>query len=238
KTLEALSWCNEIVVVDSGSTDGTQEICRKLGCKMVDQPFLGYGLQKQKGIENATHDWVLSVDADEVVTRELREEILKYFSSPLNVSGFYIPITMVFMGKQFKHGAESGKLHLRLFNRSKGGFTNATVHEQVKIDAHVGTLKNAILHYSYRSVEHYFEKFNQYTSNGAKELFLRGKRKNIFATSMRIPFTFIKIYFFQGCILNGFPGFVWSVFSAYYPFVKYVKLHALHKAKQNYSFNN
>lgn len=227
KTLQALSWCNEIIVVDSWSTDNTVSICRERGCKIFHQKFLGYGPQKNFGIEQASNDWILSIDADEIVTQDLRDEILNHFTKEVNAAGFNIPRTMVFMGKQFKYGAESSKLHLRLFDKKQGRFSNAQVHEKVMIEGNVVSLKSPLLHYSYKDIFHYFQKFNLYTSKGAEQLFERGKKKGIISTVFRFPFTFIKIYFFQGCILNGFPGFVWSLFSAMSPVVKYVKLHEL-----------
>lgn len=226
-TLESIKWCDEIVIVDSCSTDKTVDICNEYSnCKVYSQPFLGYGLQKEFAVEKASNNWVLSIDADEVVTEALRNEIESILSMPLISSpGFYVPITLIFMGKIFRYGAENKCMHLRFFDKSKGNFNTQNVHEAVQIEGITSNLKNEILHNSYNDIHHYLMKLNDYTSIYANDAQKRGKRVSKFVSVFRFIFEFIRQYFIKWNFLNGYAGFVWSTFSAYYVFVKLTKLY-------------
>ena len=224
-TLRALDFCDEIVVVDSGSTDATVSICKQCNCRVFTRTFDGYGTQKEFAVSKATNDWVLAVDADEVVSDALKQEIKSVFATrPGNVMGFYIPISLVFLGRILRFGGEYKKPHLRLFNRTAGTFTGDKVHEHAEIQGKKARLKNHILHYSYDGIRDYLIKFNDYTSRAAEGLFQEGRsfaKLNVF---VRFPLTFLKIYFVKGCILDGYQGFVWALFSSLYHVVKFAKL--------------
>jgi len=228
RTLRSLDFCDEIVAVDSGSSDDTVSICEKKGCKTHFRKFDGYGPQKRFAVELAVNDWVLAVDADEVVTPELRKELLALFSggNP-EVQGFYLPISLVFLGRVIRFGGEFKKPHLRLFNKKFGNFNANAVHEGVKLSGATAVCKNHIVHYSYRSIHHYFEKFNAYTTVTAKSLHAKNRKGAAIHSILRLPVTFIKIYVLKGCFLDGYPGFVWSLFSSMYPAVKFIKLYEL-----------
>lgn len=229
RTLESLAWCDEIVIVDSGSNDDTVALCEARGCRVVYHPFSGFGEQKQFAVRLAAHQWVLSVDADEVISAELKNEIIEIFDQgEIACAGFYLPRTLVFMGRVFRYGNENKHAFLRLFNREYGGFTNAQIHEGVKLNGKTMTLRGAMLHYSYRDIGHYFSKFNQYTSMAAKELYAKGKTTSRVMIVLRLPITFFQTYILKANFLNGFPGFVWSLFCGIYPSVKYLKLYELH----------
>lgn len=234
RALRAVKWCDEIVVVDSGSTDNTVDLCKQYGCKVIYNQFEGYGLQKAFAVSLAINDWILSIDADEVVSEELRNEILSIFRSDnIAYSGFYLPITLFFLGRQFRFGSEARNPHLRLFNRKHGNFIPSIVHEKIVVEGKTRLLKHEILHYSYSNIHNYFQKFNEYTTIGAKQLFSINKRTNILLIVLHLPFTFFKYYILRGCILNGIPGFEWSLFSSFYPIVKYFKLLELHNQQRN-----
>ena len=226
-TLESVKWCDEIIVVDSCSTDTTVDICKEYNnCKVYVQPFLGYGLQKRFAVDKASNDWVLSIDADEIVTDALCEEIKSILSSSsISKAGFNVPITLVFLNKTFNYGAENKCLHLRFFNKNEGNFDSQNLHEVVKLRGSISTLKNEILHCSYVDTHHYIQKMNDYTSIYANEAVKKarhvGQQKSVF----RFSFEFIRQYFIKCNFLNGYPGLVWSIFSAYYVFVKLVKLY-------------
>jgi glycosyltransferase involved in cell wall biosynthesis len=227
QTLESVRWCNEIIVVDSCSTDKTLEICKEYdNCKVYVQPFLGYGAQKKFAVEKASFDWILSVDADEVVTDGLRDEIVNVLSLPnIPSAGFNIPITLIFMKKVFKFGCEHKQLHLRLFNKDKGNFNTLKLHESIIVDGIVAKLKNEILHSSYNDIHHYFQKFNLYANIFKDEALVKGKKASKLKTLARFPLEFFKQYILRLNFLNGYPGFVWSLFSAFYVFVKYTSLY-------------
>ena len=226
-TLESIKWCDEIIVVDACSTDKTLDICKEYSnCKVYVRPFSGFGTQKKFAVEKASSDWILSLDADEVVTDALRDEITAILSLPsIAVAGFYVPITLIFMNRIFKYGSENKYPHLRLFNKNKGNFNTLKLHEGVNVEGPVAKLKNEILHYSYSDIHHYFEKFNEYTSIYKNEALKRGEKGGKFKPIFRLPLDFMKQYFIRRNFLNGYPGFVWSVFSTFYVFVKYTKLY-------------
>ena len=233
KTLQAIEWCDEILIIDSGSTDQTLDICRQFQCNIYSHPFEGYGKQKKYAVQLAKNDWILSIDGDEVVSPLLKDEIEELFSNEnVNEQGFFLPITLVFLGKIFGYGNENKTLHLRLFNRKFGNFNESAVHEGIVLEGSTKALKQEILHYSYLNVHHYFEKFNKYTSYFVIDASQKGKRANVFKIIIRLPIDFMKYYLLKKNFLNGYAGFVWSVFSAYYTFVKYVKLIEYQKEKK------
>jgi len=227
RTLGQLWWCNEIIVVDSFSTDNTVEVCRQYGCKVFQKAFEGYGAQKQYAVSLAKNDWVLCIDADEVLTDSLVDEIRKEMVQP-TAQGYLIPMRFVFMGKQFKFGKESWRYFMRLFNKQNGNFNYRKVHEKIELDGNTKKLKNNILHYSYRDVSQYFDKFNRYSSYGAEMSYEKGKKRSLALVVVAIPLNFIKYYFIERNFMNGISGFYWSVFNAFYHFVKYIKLRELY----------
>ncbi|MES2517927.1 MAG: glycosyltransferase family 2 protein [Bacteroidota bacterium] len=233
KVLEAVSWADEIVIVDSGSTDKTIEIATQFGAKIVYKEFEGYGLQKRFAVEQATNDWVLCLDDDEMVTSELREEIFNIPRKNADCHGFFIPISLCFLGRVLRFGGEYKVLRLRLFDRKKGNWDLSKVHEKVIIDGTVCKLNHQILHYSYSSLADYFTKFNRYTSYAAEDLAKAGKQGSMFSVITRFPITFLKIYLLRGAILDGYPGFVWAILSAMYPVVKYAKLREMNSSFAN-----
>jgi glycosyltransferase involved in cell wall biosynthesis len=229
RALRSLDFCDEIVVADSGSTDATIAICEQYHCRMFTKAFDGFGPYKQFAVSQAANDWVLSLDADEVVSDELKREIVSLFSAGQPpVQGYYIPRSLVFFGRLLRFGGEYGKKHLRLFNKNAGAFTAEKVHEKVCVSGKTASLKNQILHYSYDSIRDYFEKFNKYTTAAAQSLFEKKKKVSAFTVIARFPLTFIKIYVIKGCFLDGYAGMVWSLFSSLYPVVKFAKLRELY----------
>lgn len=235
RTLAKLKWCDDIVIVDSGSTDNTSNIAMEHGARFYSHLFEGYGKQKNYGFLLAKHDWILSIDADEVLTDGLIEELHKVTNYSSEISAYRIPIRNVFLEREFKYGKESNFLHLRLFKNGIGSFNEDEVHEKLQVKGQVGSLKNHILHYSYKSVPHYMEKLETYTTRGAYQMYKNGKKRGLLLIYLLAPFYFFKHYVLYGNFLNGKPGFIWSILNAKYHTVKYLKLFQLNQSNQNHS---
>ena len=227
RTLSQLHWCDEVVIVDSYSTDNTLAICKEFGCEIYSRKFEGYGEQKRFAVAQASNDWILCIDADEVLTDKLVGEIADELGSGTSYSGFAIPMNLVFLNKEFRHGRESGRHFVRLFNKLHGGFTEDKVHESIKVEGKVKKLQHTIRHYSHTNLHQCLDKFNRYSSYSAEMAFAKGKRKSVFAVLFGLPFNFVKYYFIERNCLNGLKGFYWAVFSTYYHFSKYIKLREL-----------
>jgi glycosyltransferase involved in cell wall biosynthesis len=231
-TLKSLDWCDEMLVVDSGSTDKTVEICKQYGCLVLYKKFEGYGEQKKYAVHQAQNDWVLVIDADEIVTFQLKTEIQTLLQKEnLEESGFKIPRDMIFMQHKMRFGGLSGEMLLRMFDKKRGNFNANRVHEDVELTGKIGKLKGRILHESYEDIHDYFQRFNHYTTLGAEEALKKGKKKAVWYLYVRFPFSFLQLFIFRGLILDGLPGFLWAMFSAMYPVVKYAKLYEKLKNK-------
>lgn len=227
RTLEQLHWCDEIIIVDSYSTDQTISICEEFGCKIFFRSFDGYGAQKRYAVSKAAHDWILCIDADEVLSDALVEEILLTLKTNTHDAGYSFRMNLVFLDREFLYGKESGRYFLRLFNRQKGGFTEDKVHESIRVSGPVRKLHHHIKHYSYTSLHQCLEKCNRYSTYSAEMAYKKGKNKSVAAVLLGLPYNFFKYYLLELNFLNGLNGFYWSVFSTYYHFAKYVKLREL-----------
>ncbi len=229
-TLRSISWCEDVVVVDSGSTDGTQAIAERMGARVVYREFTGYGEQKQFACKLAAHPWILSLDADEVVSKELSLEIQFAVKGESN-SAYQIPRRFRFLGRTFTHGRSSVDYPTRLFRSGHAEFNSALVHESVVVEGDISRLQGEMLHDSYRNLHHYFEKFNEYTSAAADQMIMNGVRRSVLFTVLSMPLYFIKHYFIGGHILNGKEGLLWSLLSSLYPVVKVAKAETRMKSK-------
>lgn len=215
--LDSLKFCSEIIVVDSGSTDATLHIANKYSARIFFKKFSDFSSIKNFGIMKAKNQWILSVDADEVISNELQYQIKKAIEN--DYDGYYIKRVNYFLGKQIKYGGWGDDFQLRLFKKDKGLFSGA-VHESVKINGKIGYINEPILHYSYTDSKSYFEKMNRYTSIQAQEtkqfLFLR-----LFFSPF---FKFVKMFFMKLGFLDGFHGFILAVYSSFSEFVKISKM--------------
>ncbi len=222
KTLQALDWCDDILVIDSNSTDATAAVVEKYGGRVIQNDFEGFGQQKQFGIEQAKHEWILSLDADEVLSPAFIQELKELFQKDLpKDEAWFIRRRLVFLGKTFKYGKESRDWQLRLFNRNSARWSEDRVHEFVRFKGRTGRLQSPVDHYSYTSLDNYLGKLNRYTSLAAANP--KNKRKGIAAIALRYHFSFFKRYILEFNFLNGYEGWLWSGLSATYTLVKYAK---------------
>ena len=230
KCLQKLYWTDEIVVIDSGSTDATVAICKKYNAKVIFNKFVDYGTQKQFAVRQTSNDWVLSLDADEVLSDELINEINKQFeSNASDIVGYFLKCRHVFLGKAFLYGNESNRSILRLFNKNFGQFDEKSVHESIRVNGKTHKFKNAYLHYTTDSLHGYINKLNKYTQLYAENKFLMNKKYSLFEIVVKTKFEFVKKYCFELNFLNGKEGFYWSYFSAFYTGVKCIKTNEQHQ---------
>lgn len=233
RTLDAIRCADEIVVVDGGSTDRTAELCRARGCRVLHRPFDGFGRQKGFAVSQAAHDWVLNLDADEELTPALNEEIRALLARPaIEEAAFRLPMTLVFLGRAFRHGKHAAERHVRLFDRTRAAYNENEVHEGVVPRGPVGALRARLFHHSFRDLDHFVAKMNDYTSRGARMLHAAGARRSAALAVAAWPFYFLKSYLLQRNFLNGAPGLIWSFFFSLQPVVKYLKLAALAQGEQ------
>jgi glycosyltransferase involved in cell wall biosynthesis len=223
--LESVRWADEILVVDSGSTDRTVELARKHTPHVVTLPWLGYGATKNRALDLVHGDWVLWLDADERVTPELEQEIRTVLSSGGRQHAAYaVARRAYFLGRWIRHSGWYPSRVTRLFRRSAGRFTEKNVHEELVVDGSVGLLQGDLLHFTDPDLHHYFVKFNRYTSLAAEDLDRAGRRWSAADLLLRPGFQFFKMYVLRRGFLDGMEGFILGVVSAAYVFVKYAKL--------------
>lgn len=227
-SLKSAAFADEIVVVDSGSQDDTREIALKYGARVLHQDWLGFGRQKRFAVEQASHDWVLCLDADERISDSLRESIVEALQAP-RFRAYRMPRCNRFMGRWLRHGEGYPDWSLRLFDRRAASWSEDAVHEKVLTASPVGSLQGDLLHQSQESLAAYLEKQNRYTSLQAEELGQRGKRA-AFGQSVASPLVrFVKFYFLRLGFLDGFPGLVHILVGCFNSFVKYAKLYELNE---------
>ncbi|NOX19673.1 MAG: glycosyltransferase family 2 protein [Nitrospirae bacterium] len=228
RCLSGLLWCDEIIVVDSGSTDNTLEIAKGFTDRIYVENWKGYGPQKQSALEKARGEWVFSIDADEVVTEALSEEIKKTVSDTTR-AGFYIPRKNFYKDKWLRHGGQYPDYVLRLFRRGSGRFSPSMVHEKVIIDGPCGRLKEPLLHYTFQDLSSLIDKINKYSSLSAKELFQAGRRCGALSPFMHFLSFFIRDYILRLGFLDGIEGFNVAFVKALGIYLKYAKLRDMTK---------
>lgn len=230
--LASLAFADEILVVDSGSTDATVEIAQRHGARVLQQAWLGFGPQKQFAVKNAAHDWVLCLDADERVSPALHDSIAKTLVRQ-HSSGHTVwrmARANVFMGRVLRHGEGYPDWSLRLFHREHARWSDDMVHENIVVpaDTAVGTLAGDLMHESSETLSIYLAKQNRYTDLQAQRLFEAGKRAGALRIALAPLVRFLKFYVFRLGFLDGVPGLVHILIGCQNSMLKYAKLRELH----------
>jgi hypothetical protein len=224
RCLESVKWCDEIVIVDSFSTDRTVEICREYTDRIIQRPWPGYVEQKRFALSQATHEWVLNVDADEEVSPELQCEGLAVLQrNDPSVDGFYIPRLVYYLGRWWWHGWYPG-YRLRLFRKAKVRWGGVNPHEKVLLRGQADHLRGDLYHYTYEDIGDHLNALNHLTEVASHEMIRRGKRTTLSHLLWHPLWRFFRFYVVRGCFRDGVPGFFVAVTSAFYVFLKYAKL--------------
>lgn len=224
RALRSLDFCDEILVVDSGSTDRTVEIARAAGARVETRSWPGYAAQKNAAASLASHDWILSLDADEELSPELRAEIESLHAGgdpPFRAYSF--PRRARYLGRWIRASGWYPDRKIRLYDRRAARWEGDYVHEAVRADGPVGRLEGDLLHYTCDSIEEHLRTLNRYTSLAAAEQRARGRRPVWTNLTLSPLWAFWRTWLFRGGFRDGFPGFIIAVTAAFYVFTKYAK---------------
>jgi len=221
----SLAFCDEVIVIDSHSTDRTREVARELGAAVIERDWPGHGAQKEFAAQTARNDWVLSLDADERVSSRLREEIreLQRRGFPGH-KGWRMPRLAAYLGRWVRFGSWYPNRQLRLYDRRCGHWAGADPHERVTVAGSIGRLRGRILHYPFRSLAEHLRTIDNYTTIMARGLARRGRRATVFDITLRPTERFLRSYFWRLGFLMGWRGLVLAYLEAHYVRLKYMKL--------------
>lgn len=229
--LASLTWCDEIVVVDSFSKDRTFEISKQYTARVYQREWEGYIAQKNYIRGLAAHPWILFVDADEVVSPELREEITTEFDKgPGDVVAYQFPRLVYYLGKWIRHGEWYPDMKLRLFRKDRGHSAGQEPHDRVVVDGPIKTLSSPLYHFTYDDMTDHIHTLNRFSQISAKQKFAQGQRPSWADLMFRPLWRFFKCYFIKRGFMDGAQGYLIAVLTAFGVFIKYAKLFELWKA--------
>jgi len=232
KTLDAIKdLADEIIIIDSGSTDSTIEIAKSKGTKVFLEEWKGFGPQKNSVIEKCSGEWILLIDADEVVSPELKEKIKEIIEKNEN-KVYEINRCSVCFGKELKYGGWSNQYATRLWKKGSVKVSDNLVHEEFLTELPKEKIKEKIYHYTYLTLSDYIARFDRYTTLGAEEYLKRGKKASFFNIVINPFFKFIRMYIFRLGFLDGLEGLIIAIFSGMYTMTKYFKLRELERAQE------
>jgi len=230
--LESVAWADEIIVVDSGSQDDTVAISREFTPHVhVHNDWTGFGVQKNRALGYASKDWVLSLDADERVTPELRREIEAVLSNTNAAAAYRIPRLSSYCGRFMRHSGWYPDYVLRLFRRGSARFSDDLVHERLLVEGKMAQLESMLLHYAFDNPEEVLQKVNQYSSAGAQMMRQRGRQATLTGAVLRGLWSFVRTYFLRAGFLDGREGFMLAVSNAEGTYYRYLKLMLLNQEK-------
>ncbi len=230
--LRSLGWAEELIVVDSFSTDGTYEICRRYTDKTCQRKWTDHCDQYQYAANQTTHDWIMFVDADEEIPLELAEEIKKVLEERTNdVDGFIAYRRTYYLGKWIRFGGWYPDCEVRLYRRDKGRWEGG-LHAKIVVDGRVDSLKNEYLHYTYRNISDQIQTIDKYSQIAAEDMIKSGEKFSLLKLLFNPPFRFIKEYLFKSGFRDGLPGLIIIVSTMFYVFIKYAKLWELANSQE------
>lgn len=224
QAIATVSWADEVLVVDAESHDETRAIAERLGCRVLVRPWDGYVSQKNFAAGAASHDWILSLDADERITPALADEVQAMLGSEPAARGYRLPRVTWHLGRWIRSTDWFPDHQLRLYDRRHGRWDGRHVHESVRVEGAVGTLKGEIQHYAYRDIADHLETIDRYTTLAARQMHERGRRAGAADLLLQAPAAFARNYLLRGGFRDGTPGLIVSVLNAYYVFLKFAKL--------------
>lgn len=224
--LASVRWADEIIVVDSESTDETVALARQMTERVVVRPWAGYVAQKNFAASLASNDWILSLDADERVTPALAEEIQRALANPVH-QGYRMPRVTWHLGRWIRTTDWYPDEQLRLYDRRSARWAGQYVHESVGVDGTVGRLQGEIEHFAYRDISDHLETIDRYTTYAARQMNETGRRAGLVQLAGHPPLAFLRNYIAKGGIRDGIPGLIISSLNAYYVFLKFAKLREL-----------
>jgi glycosyltransferase involved in cell wall biosynthesis len=227
-----LPWANEIIVVDSFSTDNTPGIAKNLANHFEQRQWPGHMDQYNYCIYKAKNEWIIFIDADEEISPELAREIMQRVETDAGkYDGYIIHRRTFYLGRWIMHGGWVPDYEIRLFKKSMGAFKGG-LHAKVVVQGKVGTLKNFYFHYNYKDIADQIDTINNYSDTAARDMIAAGRKFSLIDLILRPPFRFIKEYFFKRGFMDGMPGFVIALSTVYYVFIKYAKLWELQRPKE------
>jgi glycosyltransferase involved in cell wall biosynthesis len=233
RCLESLTWCDEIVVVDSGSTDRTCELALRFTPRVIEQEFLGYVKQKNFALEQAAHDWVVCLDADEALSSDLQREVRNAIAaSDDRESGYVLDRVTYFLDIWHDRGEWYPDPQLRVFRRSRGRWVGLDPHDRVELDGPVRKLRGRLFHWNYRDLSDHVQTIDRFSAHLAREMHARGVRFRLRDLVFRPPGRFLKGYLLRQGFRKGLPGFLVSASTAYYVFMKYAKLWEIERSER------
>jgi glycosyltransferase involved in cell wall biosynthesis len=222
--IASVDWAREVIVVENDSSDDTVDRARAAGATVISPKFTTIGAARNNGIARARSSWILVLDADERSTPELAGEIKQLLANPRDRSAFRVPRRNYFLGKEIRYGGWGSDMPVRLFRRELRYNANL-VHEHVDVtEGTIGEVKNSLLHYTYTSLDQYFEKFDRYSRWWAEQNFAKGRRGSAAAVLFKPPARFLGMYFLKGGFRDGARGLVLACLAAASVMAKYARL--------------
>ena len=233
RCLESVAWTDEIVVVDSGSTDRTLDICRELGAKLHQTPdWPGHGPQKNRALDRATREWVVALDSDEWLTPELRAEVERAMADPRGKAAFAIPRRSSFCGRSMRHSGWWPDYVVRLFRRDSARFSEDHTHDRLIVNGATGRLRQPIMHEAIVDLEQMIIKMNMYSTSAAQMKLHEGRKASLFTALFHGGWAFFRTYFLRLGFLDGREGLMLAVANAEGSYYRYLKLMLLGERKR------